>query len=137
MALAVLALASACSTAGPSVSDARIGLPAGPNAALYLTVVGGAEADSLVGADTSAARSVELHETTMNDDGTMGMSEVAAVEVPAGETVRLEPGGFHLMLVDVEPLVVGDEVDVTLTWEHGGDMTVTAEVVPAAEVMGG
>ena len=137
MVLALLTMTVACSESGPEVSDVRIGLPAGPNAALYMTIVGGSESDSVIGAATTAARAVELHESTMNDDGTMGMGELEAIEVPAGATVVLEPGGIHLMLVDVEPLEVGEEVEVSLTWEHGGDMTLLAEVVPATEVMGG
>ncbi len=59
----------------------------------------------------------------------MGMREIDAIEIPAGETVELVPGGLHIMLIDlVEDLEVGDRFEVTLTFEHAGDVTVTAEV---------
>jgi copper(I)-binding protein len=76
----------------------------------------------------------ESTETTMAEDmgddmGSMTMQPVDAVELPAGETVALEPGGYHVMLLDlVEPLEVGDTIEVTLTFESGAEQTVTAEV---------
>ena len=66
--------------------------------------------------------------TTMGG-GMMTMREVDRIEVPAGETVVFEPGGYHVMLLDLaEPLEVGDTVEVTLTFERAGDVVVTAEV---------
>jgi periplasmic copper chaperone A len=63
------------------------------------------------------------------DMGSMTMREVASIELTAGETVALEPGGLHIMLLDlVEPLVVGDTFEVTLTFESGAELVVTAEV---------
>lgn len=66
----------------------------------------------------------------MGDDmGAMTMRPVEAIDLPAGEAVALEPGGLHIMLIDlVEPLEVGDEVDLTLTFEEAGEQPVTAEV---------
>jgi copper(I)-binding protein len=63
------------------------------------------------------------------DMDTMTMREVASIELPAGEMVELKPGGYHIMLIDlVAPLEVGDEIELTLTFEKAGDRTVTAEV---------
>jgi copper(I)-binding protein len=72
----------------------------------------------------------DMGEGDMGDDmGTMTMQEVESIELPAGETVELKPGGFHIMLLDlVEPLEVGDEIEVTLTFESGATQTVVAEV---------
>jgi periplasmic copper chaperone A len=61
--------------------------------------------------------------------GMMQMREVDRIDIPAGGTVLLEPGGFHVMLLELQtPLVPGDTVDVTLTFELAGERTVTAEV---------
>ena len=75
-------------------------------------------------------------ETTMADDmgddmgdGAMTMQPVDSIELPAGEEVSLEPGGYHIMLLDlVAPLEVGDTFDIVLTFENAGEVTVTAEV---------
>ena len=75
-------------------------------------------------------------ETTMADDmgddmgdGAMTMQPVDSIELPAGEEVALEPGGYHIMLLDlVAPLEVGDTFEITLTFENAGEVTVTAEV---------
>ncbi|HEU4895894.1 MAG TPA: copper chaperone PCu(A)C [Acidimicrobiia bacterium] len=123
---------------GIEVTDARIGAPTGPNAALYFTATnGGGEPDVLVGAGTDVAASVEVHETTHGDDGTMGMRPVAGVDLPAGKTLTLEPGGFHVMLLDVEPLEEGEVVTVTLRWQSAGEMEVEAVVVSPAETATG
>ena len=59
----------------------------------------------------------------------MSMQEVTAVDVPAGGTVMLEPGGYHVMLMQLaEPLVTGATFEVTLSFENAGDMTVSVEV---------
>ena len=61
--------------------------------------------------------------------GEMVMREVEAIEIPAGETVMLMPGGYHVMLIDlVAPLEIGQTFDVVLTFETAGDVTVTVEV---------
>lgn len=71
--------------------------------------------------------------TTAGDDmggmGGMTMREVAAIPVPAGEEVRLEPGGYHVMLLGLtEPLLAGDTFEIELEFETAGTQTVTAEV---------
>lgn len=61
--------------------------------------------------------------------GSMTMREIGSLELPAGETVVLEPGGYHVMLLDlVEPLEIGQTIDLTLTFEQAGERTVVAEV---------
>lgn len=62
-------------------------------------------------------------------DGEMEMVEVGRIDLPAGETVALEPGGYHIMLLDVEePLEAGDEIEVTLEFEKAGSTTITVPV---------
>lgn len=81
--------------------------------------------------DMSVAMMTQIHETTEADDGSgeMVMQEVEAIELPAGETVALEPGGYHIMLMELAaPLEVGSEIEITLELEVAGTVTVTAEV---------
>jgi len=104
--------------------------------AIYLNVTSPTD-DALMGASVPAeiAGTVEIHETAMSTpdmgEGTesMTMAPVESIELPAGETVALEPGGYHVMLLDlVQPLVTGESFEVTLSFETGEDVTVTAEV---------
>lgn len=67
--------------------------------------------------------------TAMGGSGMMTMAEVAKIPVAAGTTVALEPGGYHIMLMELaEPLALGEKVKVTLTFEKAGDVVVEAEV---------
>lgn len=132
-------LVAACggSDGGIDVTEIRMGQPTGPNAALYFVATNNGDTDDfLVGATTDVASAVEIHETTMGDDGSTGMQPVESLAVSAGGSLELEPGGYHLMLVDVERMEVGDTVDITLTWEKAGEMAVKAEVVDPADTMG-
>jgi copper(I)-binding protein len=117
----------------PTVSDAWVRPPMGADrpAAGYLTITGGSAADALIGASSPISMDVQVHETTQSADG-MGMQEVERIEIAAGATVMLEPGGYHIMfmLPDPEGLTVGGTVEITLTFEHAGDVVVSAEVRP-------
>ena len=84
----------------------------------------------LIGARTEASAHVELHETT--DDGSGGMSmqeKEGGFPLAAGEQLVLEPGGHHLMLMDLTaPLLPGDEVGLILEFEDGTEHPLTATV---------
>jgi periplasmic copper chaperone A len=129
-------LATGCGSIpeGIAIDDARIGQPTGPNAALYLTATSEGGPDRLVAASTDVAAGVEIHRTT-TEDGVMNMQRIDGLDLPAGEALVLEPGGLHLMLLDVARLDVGAVVEVTLIWETAGKMTVEAEVVEPADTM--
>jgi copper(I)-binding protein len=59
----------------------------------------------------------------------MTMRQVDAIELPAGTTVMLAPGGLHIMFVDlVQPLAEGTDVDVTLRFEKAGETTMSVPV---------
>lgn len=90
----------------------------------------GDAAITLVAAATSAAAEVQLHETTADGSGGMSMSEKeGGFPIPAGGTLVLEPGGDHIMLMDLTaPLEPGAEITVTLTFAGGGELTLTAPV---------
>ena len=117
------------------MTEARLGEPTGPNAALYFTASGAS--DRLIGATTGAAAAIQIHDTVANDDGTTGMQHLDVLELHEDQELVLEPRGYHLMLIGVDRLQVGDRVEVTLIWEQAGEMTVEAEVVSPADIMNG
>ncbi|ASK65762.1 hypothetical protein CFK39_07855 [Brachybacterium avium] len=84
----------------------------------------------LSGARTDASAQVELHETASDGSGGMSMQEKeGGFPLPAGEELLLEPGGNHLMLIDLAaPLLPGDEVELTLEFEDGTELPFTATV---------
>lgn len=82
----------------------------------------GNAADRLLGASTSAAERVELHSMQMSGD-VMRMRQVDAIELPAGATVDLAPGGLHLMLMGLKaPLRAGDKLPLVLRFEKAGEV---------------
>ena len=85
---------------------------------------------ALVGVTTPAARVVELHETAPTSSGGMMMMQpLGSIPVPAGSAVALQPGGYHLMLIDLAaPLPAGASVDMTLTFQDGTVLTASAMV---------
>lgn len=71
----------------------------------------------LVGVATPVAGVAEVHEMKMEGD-TMKMRGVPALDLPARQAVELKPGGYHLMLMDLQqPIRVGGSVPLTLTFE--------------------
>ncbi|MCU0268434.1 MAG: copper chaperone PCu(A)C [Acidimicrobiales bacterium] len=67
--------------------------------------------------------------TSMAGGGEMEMREVDQVDLPAGETVELKPGSYHIMLLELAaPLETGSTIEVTLEFEKAGSQTVEAEV---------
>ena len=110
--------------------------PGAPSLAGYLTLVNASDApDRLLGASADFAERVELHATTMDGDVARMRRLEDGIEIPAGATVALAPGGTHLMFVGPEPgIVVGDELVVTLVFERAGRTEVTFEVEDGARV---
>lgn len=99
-------------------------------AAGYMVITGGAEADALLSARSAAAMMVEIHETTTDASGMTGMHPIGRLEVPAGATVELMAGGYHLMFMQVTAgaIEVGMTIEIELTFEKAGVITVQAEV---------
>lgn len=78
------------------------------------------ESARLVGASSPVASVVEIHEMALVDN-VMRMRALDALDLPAGRTVELKPGGFHVMLMDLKrSLKEGETVPVTLLVEQGG-----------------
>ncbi len=102
--------------------------PAAHTGAAYLSIVNGGEADRLLGAKAEGVGHVELHTTTM-DGGVMRMRKVEVLEVPGGTTTVLEPGGIHIMLIDLkQPLHAGQSVPLTLEFEKAGALQVQVPI---------
>lgn len=137
LALTLVAGATAAQTwsAGPVTAErpwARETAPTQRNGVAYLALRNdGATPDRLVGARSDRAAEVELHRHTVDAEGVARMRPVEAVELPAHGSVALEPGGLHLMLVDLaRPLRAGERVPVTLVLERAGTLSVEVEVLP-------
>ena len=82
----------------------------------------------LVSASSPITPVVEVHEMAMQDN-VMKMRQVPAVELPAGKTVELKPGGYHVMLMDLKQQVKeGDTVPLTLVFEGKDGKRETQEV---------
>jgi copper(I)-binding protein len=119
------------SAATPTVAGAWVRPPLGADrpAAGYLTITNpGGVADALVAVESPVAMSCEIHETSMDSSGMSGMHPIHRLEIPAGGTVKLEPGGYHLMLMDAQSMTVGDTVELRLEFEKAGTVVVQAEV---------
>ncbi|MEO8811559.1 MAG: copper chaperone PCu(A)C [Caulobacteraceae bacterium] len=127
LALLLLAGSSAAAPRSPRVADGWTRpAAAGVNGAGYLTIVNaGGSADTLVAAASPSARRVSIHQSRMTE-GVMSMRSVPRLAIPAGGTIALAPGGYHLMLEGlVRPLRVGDRVPVALTFAKAGPQAAT------------
>ncbi|MFF8186312.1 copper chaperone PCu(A)C [Microbacterium sp. NPDC016588] len=85
---------------------------------------------TVVSATSPATSAMELHETVQNESGQMVMRPVeGGFVIPAHGAITLEPGGNHLMFMDVtSPLLVGDETTITLTFSDDSTAQITAPV---------
>ncbi len=103
--------------------------PGQPNSAAFMVLKNGDSVDhALVKAASPAANVVELH-THVHEDGMMKMRPVDKIDIKAGGETALQPGGLHIMLIDLtQPLTPGERVPVTLTFEDGTSKNIDAEV---------
>lgn len=99
-------------------------------AGAYLTIENkGSAADRLVGGGADVAGHVEIHEMAM-EGGVMKMRALDnGLAIEPGKTVKLAPGGYHVMLIDLKnPLKQGDKVPVTLQFEKAGKVNLSFDV---------
>lgn len=140
-------IASCGSNAPIAVEDAwaRVS-PAGVTMGAAYFKITSENDDSLIGVSVSTdiADHAEIHEMVhsmdmsdesmdMSDDGmhdgAMSMQQIDSLELPAGSPVRLAPGGYHIMLIDLAaPLVAGETFELTLDFATADDLTVSVEV---------
>jgi len=130
-----LALAHAAAPAQVKVDNpwVRGAIPGQVATGAFFDITSGRDA-TLVKAESPVAAIVEVHEMQMKGN-VMTMRPVQRMDLPAGKPVRLAPGGFHLMLLDLkQPVKNGETVPLTLTIEYADKKRETVEV--RAEVRG-
>ena len=99
-----------------------------PTGGGFLTLTNGGEADRLLSATADVSDGVELHVMKM-EGNVMRMRHVDAIDVPAGQTVELKPGGLHIMFTGLKaPLKEGTSFPMTLRFEKAGEVTVEVKV---------
>ena len=137
LALAAGALFSSAALAQVSVTDvwARATVAQQKTAGVFMNVRSGSPA-RLVGVKSPVAASAEVHEMKMQGQ-TMSMHQVDGVALPAGQEVRFDPGGYHVMLFGLkQQLKQGDSVPLTLVVENGAkkreEVRVAVSVKPIA-----
>jgi len=106
--------------------------------AAYMVIHNSTDADdALVGVSSPVAEFVELHLSSMDDEGMMSMNQVAEIAVPAHADAVLKPGSYHVMLINlVEPLEEGASVELSLEFTTAEPQTVTAPVMAGMPMMG-
>lgn len=103
-----------------------------PVGAGFLSITNnGKAADRLLSVSTSIADRGEVHTMSMTD-GVMKMRRLdEGLEIPAGKTVLLKPGGFHLMLIGLKRHISkGETIDVHLTFEKAGVAKMSLHAAP-------
>jgi periplasmic copper chaperone A len=92
----------------------------------------GDQLEELVDISTPAAAHPEVHEME-EEGGVMKMRPAGPLEIPPGEEVRLEPGGMHIMLMQLQqPLEEGESIPITFTLREAGEITVSAPIASLA-----
>ncbi|MDT8304786.1 MAG: copper chaperone PCu(A)C [Anaerolineae bacterium] len=102
------------------------------NSAFYMELRNeGDGGDALIGVQSEACSRVELHESSMDDNGVMRMAPVPGgrIPLPAGAAVSLAPGGLHVMCLGVtEPFALGETIVLTLEFAEHEPLEVEAEI---------
>ena len=132
----VVAGGTACTDGGPAVraADAAVGANPGDSAALYVDLTAEGSDDRLTSATCDCARSTSLH-VTEDRYGILLMLSTTSIELPAGDTVDLSPGGSHVMLEDLDsPLIAGSTIEVTLGFERSPELLLDVPVVALEEL---
>jgi hypothetical protein len=106
----------------------------------YMTITNNSDtADTLTGASSPRAASVEIHRMSM-EGAVMQMRPAGPLPIPAHQSITLAPGGLHLMFQGVStPFAEGESIPVQLIFEHAGSVSAELPVsraAPAAHGMG-
>ena len=119
------------------VQDASAGAsaPGQTQAAAYLTLRNdGGRDDSLRSVQVEGVKAATVHETTMTG-GIMRMRPVELLDIPAGATVAMAPGGLHLMLTGLEkPLKKGDKLRATVSFRDSPPFKTTIPVMSSGNL---
>ena len=107
---------------------ARATVTGQPTGGAFMVLVNKGGADRLLGISADVARSTELHEMKMEND-VMKMRQVDGIDIGAGQTVELKPGGYHVMFVGLKaPLKAGERFPMKLKFEKAGEVTVDVTI---------
>jgi copper(I)-binding protein len=90
----------------------------------------------LVAAESPVAGVVEIHEMAMEKD-VMRMRQIPGLDLAAGRTTELKPGGYHVMLMDLkQPLQAGQNVPITLVFEDAARQRFTQQIAAPVQALG-
>ena len=125
---AAVATLPALASAHMVIEDAyaRASSPVAQSGAAFMTIFNHSDRDDrLIGVTSTAADRLELHTHIQDSAGVMRMVEVEeGFAIAAGETITLERGGMHVMMLGLTaPLVQGETIEVTFTFEHADPVT--------------
>jgi len=110
-------------------APASVGSPAEATMSVYATIANGGMADTLTNVETAAAQTASFH-STMDHGGMQMMQAATFFPIPADSTVRLAPGGTHIMLAGLSrQFASGDTIPLVLVFQRAGRVPVTAKVV--------
>ena len=102
--------------------------PTVPLRAGYLTITNSNdEAVQVIGLRGDGFSSIEIHRSVMKD-GTMRMESVPRLVIEAGQTLRFEPGGLHLMMYPEQPTRPGDEYRIVIEFDDGSTREIYMQV---------
>jgi len=111
--------------------------PGTMTSAAYMTIANGTGTDDALVSASTPVGMAQVHEVVAVGSAEpmssaapmMGMQQIEKLPIPAGGSVELKPGSFHIMIMNVtQPLKAGSTIQVTLTFEKAPPVTVTAEV---------
>mgnify|MGYP001047132558 CR=1 FL=1 len=129
---ALLALVlSACGQKTLSVEDAwaRPGITGGTSAVYFVINNPTEAADTLLSASAPVSPNAEMHKSQMDENGAMEMQMQASVPVPARSQVEFQPGGLHVMLINLpQDLKAGETISLTLTFQNAGAIELSVPV---------
>ena len=88
---------------------------------------------TLIGISTDIALKTQIHRTSTNNQGVSSMAPVGEIEIAPGETVTLEPGGLHAMLMGLQrKMKEGESFFMTLVFSDGGEVAVEIPILGIA-----
>jgi len=106
-------------------------LPGASTGAAFMVIKNNGDADRLINASAPFAEITEIHQNLIDpDDGTMMMRKIKGLDIPAKRSAILKPTGYHVMFIKLrEPLTMGINVPLTLTFEKMGDVKINVPVI--------
>lgn len=109
--------------------------PGSSVSAVYMTIENKGENDNLVGLSSEIAETAELHTSKVDDNGVATMEMIKVLEIPSDGSVKLEPGGMHIMLIGLKESLVGKEaVNIKLEFDKAGIVVVEVPVKKSGQM---